>query len=340
VSNAYKAGVSTWPRGVDGDLIAASMAAASWHRHSTSINCFRKFCVTKGIKLNWPIESETVRSFTSWALRSKNLSASSTKVYISDLKLAHKLRNIACRFENDIFIPLMIKGAKNLALYKQICKPAKFVLSFQLLKLVGHEIAKSNWPKDNKLVFWAACCVAFFGSFRLGEILPAEESVSNPENLKWNQVSFTRKNSAIINIRFPKVIRNTKGDFVDLFEIKNCSCCPYTALKKLAEIHQHLVKKNHEVFSFANGEFLTQKLLTETIKKLLKKHIGDSANQITGHSFRAGIPAALAEHPDLASDHEIMIWGRWSSNSYQAYTRLKHEAKSSIFKKIVSMYEL
>jgi hypothetical protein len=146
--------------------------------------------------------------------------------------------------------------------------------------------------------------------------------------------------SVIINVRFPKVIRNTKGDFIDLFEIKNCSCCPYTALKKLAELHPHLIKKNHEVFSFQNGGFLTTKLLTETIRNLLKKHIGASANQITGHSFRAGIPAALAEHPDLASDHEIMIWGCWSSNSYRAYTRLKHEAKFSIFNKIVSMYDL
>jgi hypothetical protein len=48
----------------------------------------------------------------------------------------------------------------------------------------------------------------------------------------------------------------------------------------------------------------------------------------------------LASHPNLATDHEIMIWGRWSSDSYKAYTRLKHEAKLGIFKKIVSIYNL
>jgi hypothetical protein len=79
-------------------------------------------------------------------------------------------------------------------------------MSFQLLKIIGHEIAKSSWSRNNKLVFWAAYCVVFFGSFRLGELLPAEDSASNPENLKWNQVSFTQKKSVIINIRFPKVI--------------------------------------------------------------------------------------------------------------------------------------
>jgi hypothetical protein len=131
-----------------------------------------------------------------------------------------------------------------------------------------------------------------------------------------------------------------KGDFIDLFEIKNCDCCPYTALKRMASYHKEMVKSNRVVFSFLNGDLLTPKKFTDTIKGLLFKHIGNAANQLTGHSFRAGIPAALAEHPDLASDHEIMIWGRWSSSSFRVYTRLKHEAKLSIFKKIVSMYKL
>jgi hypothetical protein len=97
---------------------------------------------------------------------------------------------------------------------------------------------------------------------------------------------------------------------------------------------------NDAVFAFSNGDPLTPRKFTDTVKSLLFKHVGNAANQLTGHSFRAGIPAALAEHPDLASDHEIMIWGRWSSSSFRVYTRLKHEAKLSIFKKIVSMYKL
>jgi hypothetical protein len=137
---------------------------------------------------------EAAQKFTAWAIRSKNLSADTTKVYISDLKLAHKLRNLQCPFENDVFIPLMLKGAKNLATYKEICKPAKFVMSFHLLKIIGHEIAKSDWDKDSKLVIWTACCVAFFGSLRLGELLSRDGSENSWECLKWNQVVFTQRN--------------------------------------------------------------------------------------------------------------------------------------------------
>jgi hypothetical protein len=42
----------------------------------------------------------------------------------------------------------------------------------------------------------------------------------------------------------------------------------------------------------------------------------------------------------LIHDHEIMIWGRWSSDPYKSYTRLKHEAKLAIFKKIVKIFNL
>jgi hypothetical protein len=145
-------GFSTWPSGVDVDLVAASMATSSWHRHAASLNCYRKFCASSGTKFSWPIHAEIARNFTTWAIRSKKLSVDTIKVYLSDLKLAHKLRNLQCPFENDVFIPLMLKGAKNLATYNEICKPAKFVMSFHLLKLIGHEIAKSGWDKDRKLV--------------------------------------------------------------------------------------------------------------------------------------------------------------------------------------------
>ncbi len=112
----------------------------------------------------------------------------------------------------------MLKGAKKVSLYANITKKSKFVMSFPLLRIIGHEIALSTWSEDNKLVFWSACCVAFFGSFRLGEIQPKSEN--NLENLTWSQIKFTNMRSVVINIRFPRVIRNNTSDFVDLFEIK------------------------------------------------------------------------------------------------------------------------
>jgi hypothetical protein len=281
---------------------------------------------------------EIVRGFVNWALTIKKLSPDTVKVYLSDLKLAHKIRSVVPNFENDFFIKAMLKGAKNISLYANITKKSKFVMSLPLLKIIGHEIALSNWTNDSKLVFWSACCVAFFGSFRLGEILP--KSDNNLENLTWSRIRFTDMGSVVLNIRFPKVIRNISGDFVDLFEIKNSTFCPYSALKSLAKIRQLEINQDCPVFQFANGRILSPKLFTSTMVSLLERHIGNSAKNFSGHSFRAAIPSALASSPTLASDNDIMLWGRWSSESYKAYVRLKHNARKEIFNKIVSLFNL
>jgi hypothetical protein len=108
----------------------------------------------------------------------------------------------------------------------------------------------------------------------------------------------------------------------------------------LAESNQQNVLRNLPVFQFKNGKILTVSVFTRTMVSLLEKHVGDHAKHFSGHSFRAGIPSALANTPDLASDSDIMVWGRWSSDSYKSYTRLKHNARLAIFNKITSMYKL
>jgi hypothetical protein len=92
------------------------------------------------------------------------------------------------------------------------------------------------------------------------------------------------------------------------------------------------------VFRFANGKNLTQRIFSSTVVSLLERHVGCEAKKFSGHSFRAAIPSALANTPDLASNSDIMMWGRWSSDSYKSYTRLKHNARKAIFEKIVSKY--
>jgi hypothetical protein len=284
------------------------------------------------------IEVGISKGYVNWALTKKKLSPDTVKIYLSDLRLAHKIRSVNPIFENDFFIKAMLKGAKNVSLYTNITKKSKFVMSFPLLRIIGHEIALSNWSSDSKLVFWTACCVAFFGSFRLSEILPISEN--NIENLTWSQIKFTNMGSVVINIRFPKVIRNSTGDFVDLFEIKNSMFCPLSSLKALALQKSSEIEKNLPVFRFANGKNLNPKVFTSTVVSLLERHIGGAAKNFSGHSFRAAILSALANSPNLASDSDIMLWGRWSSESYKAYVRLKHNARKEIFNKIVSLYKL
>ena len=123
-----------------------------------------------------------------------------------------------------------------------------------------------------------------------------------------------------------------KGEFIDLF--KNKSYCPVSALTKLKKNHNPSPKSL--VFQFCSGSLLTPNILNSSLRELLLLVIGSSANHISGHSFRAALPSALANRPDLASNDDIKNWGRWSGASFKIYTRLKPMQKRIIFNKIIS----
>ena len=97
---------------------------------------------------------------------------------------------------------------------------------------------------------------------------------------------------------------------------------------------QYSNSKENPVFMFKNGSLLTKNIFNEKVRNLLKGPLGEAGKNFSGHSFRAGIPSALAKYPELVSDNHIMGWGRWGSAAYISYTRLKNDQKRKIFGKI------
>ena len=130
-------------------------------------------------------------------------------------------------------------------------------------------------------------------------------------------------------------IQNTGGEYIDIFSFTGHNCCPVKALNMLEKLTDPKQREKEPVFKFENGLLLTKTFFNKMIKNLLSDKLGKNGNDFSGHSFRAGIPAALAKHPKLISDNHIMGWGRWGAPpSYLAYTRLKLDQKKDIFDQI------
>jgi len=314
--------------------MGAAYSAQSWNRHHAALNSWKLYAQHSGKLYTWPFKIDMLRSYVSWALNVKQLQPDTVRVYISDLKLSHQLRSTDTSAFDDFFIKKMLKGADHLRMYELIKNKSKLVMTFQMLKILGHKISKSDWTEEKKRLFWTASCLAYFGSFRMGEILSTDKKGSF-ENLKWSDVKFRKDNSVLINIRFPKVIKNANGDFADIFPIENESFCPVKNLKALAKFKEKIGSKNDHVFSFSNGACITTKDFTAELKKLLEPVFGIAVANLSGHSFRAGIPAALCNRPDIANEDDVKSWGRWSSESYKVYTKLKLTARKMIFDKIM-----
>ena len=332
--NYDRSGIKEWPEGVSPNLMGAFLSSNSWNRYNAAINSWIAYTKFYGKLYTWPFEISLLRGYVSWAVNVKQLQPNTVRVYLSDLKLSHELKNKDTSAFNDFFIKKMLKGADHLNMYSNIKNKTKLVMTFQMLRILGHKIATSDWTADRKRVFWGTSCLAFFGSFRMGEIL-AKTKGGAMEDLKWSDVLFREDGSVQLNIRFPKVIKNEKGDFVDIFPIEGKDYCPVKILKALAKKSDYKKNGNSNVFQFENGCCLTTTVFTSELKELLRPVFGDAVANLSGHSFRAGIPAALCNRPDIATEDDVMCWGRWSSEAYKLYTKLKLSARQNIFNKIL-----
>jgi hypothetical protein len=317
----------------------ASYSLATWKCMETVANHWVS-CLGGSLRnLSLPSQ-ENVDKFIWWGYSRKKWKWATMVSYLSHISNVFKLKGIDASAFHSFKTKNMLRGVRNLDSIKIELPPKRKVFSLPLLKLLGHAVATSDWTIDSKSVFWTACCILFFGSLRIGEILSSNQNCFDPlTTLLWGDVVFNQ-DFVRIYIRFPKIF-SPGGISIDLFEISDKNLCPVACLKKLKALKGLAQKKaSLPVFCFKSGIFLTPATFNESLRNLLFQFLGEDSKCFTSHSFRAAIPAALADAPFLASKECIMGWGRWDSGAYMKYTRLKANKRRETFKVICSLFNI
>ena len=223
----------------------------------------------------------------------------------------------------------LLKGYENAKFYHNKKPKTRKAITFHLLKKLKN---KTRSFFSNKLIsktFWCICSLAFFGCFRLGEILTKNKNSFDPaSDLLWKDVKIHRK-SVSINIKTQKVTSGYPNK-IYLFNFKNKHLCPVRSIKSLkhAQSKLNLFNPDWPVFRTGKTAFVAQK----DINRFLKNSFPNS--NISGHSFRAGIPTSIANFPDLTNDNHAMGWGRWRSKAFASYQKSKKKQKKWVFRKI------
>ena len=214
-------------------LLGAAYADSTWSKIISALNSFELFEIYHMTTYQWPLSQEVIAKFIQWAAFVKNLSPNSIVAYVSHLKLIHKLRCLNHSSCECFLTKTLIRGAQNLMFYSQANYNVKKVMTLPLLKLLGHEISKSNWSDLSKSVLWCAVTTAFFGSFRFGELLAKNESSFNPyETMLWSDIKFIDLTSVRIHNKIPKN-RTAGGEYISLFLFPDHNCCPIQAIARL-----------------------------------------------------------------------------------------------------------
>jgi len=295
------------------------------------MNRYREFQKESGEIASWPTSEEDDTKFLTWLGRQRTLSGNSVEVYFSAFKNHQELLGFDLNYTKSRIkrTQLLLQGIKNT---KPTPAPGRTGVDLGVLNQIREAVLDSDWEPGLKMAFWAGCLTAFFGSFRLSEILPVQSrSFDSSSELAWPEVDFEADGSVRILIKRPKTKRGTEVVYLFRFEKKNF--CPVRALQKLKcwQETKGGGMAAAAVFAFRENRYLSRSMFCALLARITKMR---NLGKISGNSFRAGIPTIFENAPELATDRHVKSWGRWRSKAYQHYMRADKAQKKWLFDRI------
>ena len=267
--------------------------------------------------------------------------------YLVKGKLKHgtiKAYLLAVRFlhiseqKPDPFLPgltrlqYVLRGVKRCQSMEGEQSRERLPISPDLLRAIK-KVWNSNQAIPNRPMLWAACCIAFFGFLRIGEMVVPNNSAYDPS------VHLSVSDIAVDNPGRPAVLRLTikqsktdpfrKG--VNLFLGKtDTDICPVRALLNYMILHG---TARGPLFILEDGSFLTCHYFVSAVRGALQK-AGVDQSKYCGHSFRIG--AATTAAAKGMEDSIIKTLGRWQSVAYLQYVRIPRSQLATYSKLLCS----
>jgi hypothetical protein len=306
-------------------LTSASLSSNTWHKYHAAFNKFSSYLSDTNQSFNWPVNDKTLNGFVLWCKSKRNISPQSVQAYIFGLSKIQQFFG----FDKIPFKKSIAENLINGWCHSQTeTKKSKGKMTVKILSKIK-KILKRSFSKLNYHTIWAACCLAFFSSCRMGEILSnSKTTFDNTSTLLWEDLQIHHN-----KLKFK--IKNSKTSFdpesIYLFSVPNKKLCPILAIKKLKfwQVQSNIYQKNLPVFRLQDGSNLT--------KSFLNKWLAKYFTNISCHSFRNAIPTLLADHPEIASDDCVKNWGRWKTDSFESYQKSKSSKKKWLFDKIIGL---
>jgi hypothetical protein len=317
-------------------LNATAVSVTTWNKYLSAVKKLTQYCSKFSQILQWPLTDTLLCGFVLWCLETEKLKSETVKAYLYGLSHIQKIHGFApIPVAASPTLPYILSGAKNRNTAKETVK-RRHPITYQHLQKIRQYIVNSHWCKYNKIVMWTCSLVAFFGSFRLGELLSKKTRTFDKTStlLKKHIIQATTTTSWEVWIQSPKS-KLPQGETVTLFPFPNQKYCPVFFLNKLdRQQRKHdLNKDDLPFFRFQSGRNITVKKMNKFLTRIFTP---EGKEYIRGHSFRSGLVSSAANYPDLINDAHIKGWGRWRSNAFLRYEHFDVEQKKYIFNKLIA----
>ena len=171
-------------------------------------------------------------------------------------------------------------------------------------------------------MLWAACCLAFFGFMRSGELTTSATQASTQEPpLQRSDISVdSHVNPQVLVVWLRHSKADPFGAGVCIYLGRTGSVlCPVTSMLGYLAMRS---SAPGPLFQYADGSPLSRTHLVTQLREALSQAGIDTSNY-SGHSFRIGAASAAAQAG--YSDSLIQTLGRWKSDAFRLYLRTPKE---------------
>jgi site-specific recombinase XerD len=163
-------------------------------------------------------------------------------------------------------------------------------------------------------MFKSVFCLAFFGLFRIGELVCASKKTAQKGVLMIHDITF-KQTSMKVCIRFSKTDQTGKATTIMIEGNSTAVLCPVQATKEYIQSRgQHA----GPLYCHFNRTFLSRFQFNKVLQTSLK--LAGSQQHIKSHSFRiGGATHAICKGIPYQTVQEM---GRWKSDAAKKYIRV------------------
>ncbi len=243
-----------------------------------------------GTKFEFPLDDDKILVFISYLFWEKKLKSNTVPKMLSALCMLHLTHGFPSPMLRPAIVKLVLKGKDNWDTEEARCLPARMPVTIKILKLLRVLLTlDSRFRLKEGALIWSVACLAFWGAFRVGELLPKRSRTIDPvyDLLKRDVVLKTRKVEGVmrrlltVTLKSPKESKPGRGPVtIELLE-NSTSVCPVAAYVR----YRDMVRGGREdsaCFREPSGFAYRHAAFNKDLKTILEERL--KYGKLSGHS--------------------------------------------------------
>lgn len=309
-------------------LLVHGLASSTRNSYASGQKKFYDFCTQLG-KIHpsgspCPVNEWTLCLFATFL--ANTVQYSTIKVYLSAVRSLHVDQGFSDPLVNCLRLQRVLRGIKRT---QGDSSSQRLPITDEIMAVIFKAL---DVTMADHCMFWAACCLAYFGFLRSAEFtVPNLASYSPSIHLGVADIAVDASSlpSCLrIRIKASKTDPFRKGCFVHIGR----GSFPLCAVQSLLAYLTLRGDRPGPLFLFQDGRPLSRSLLTAWLRRILPS--ANIQGNFSSHSFRIGAATVAARNG--IPDHQIQALGRWTSTAYLSYIRTPAETLSQLSKQLTA----